>query len=110
VRTPRRARGLVWVLGLWGAGWLTLFAALAAAALRIPGLNPLVQRYYYPLFFGVVLYLLVLTPFLLGFAAYYVWRKELRLLHALLAVAAFLAVSYGVLWLFKPYFFSGYPG
>jgi hypothetical protein len=105
-----RARGFFLALALGLAGWVVFFGLAIAARLGVPGVGGPLAENYAAVFFALAVYLMVLTPLLVGASLLAIWRGELSAVGATLLVLAFLGASFALLRLFRPPVPALFPG
>ena len=104
----KRTSGFVPTLLASLVGWGIFLIYLLAAMTRIPAVTQRLPDYT-GFFFCLVFYLLALVPVLMVTGTLGVRRKQLRPIWVGLIVVLFVAVNYGLLWLVRPFFATGYP-
>jgi hypothetical protein len=97
-----RARGFFLSLGLGLAGWVVFLGFAMAARLPAPGIGRVLAAQYHVLFFAFAIYLMALTPFLVGTSTFYVWRGELSAVASTAVLLGFLGGSLLLLRLLSP--------
>jgi hypothetical protein len=96
-----RAPGFYVALALGIAGWVVFLGLAMAAHLAPAGIGGLFREHYPALFLAFRIYLMALTPFLVGASLLYLWRGELSAVRSTLLLLGFLGGSFLLLWLFQ---------
>jgi hypothetical protein len=104
-----RSRALL-TLGGAAAAWVVFLLGELSLHLRLGLAESLLPRDYPDRFFGLFFVLLSLLPLLVTFVALAVRRRQLGLPAGLAIAIAYVAANYGLLWLVRPFFATGFPG
>jgi len=96
-----RAPGFYLALALGVAGWVVFLGLAMVARLAPAGIGGLFREHYPALFLGLRVYLMALTPVLVGTSFLYLWRGELSAVRSTLLLLAFLGGSFLLLRLFQ---------
>jgi hypothetical protein len=95
------APGFYLALALGVAGWIVFLGLAMAGHLAPAGIGGVFREHYPALFLGLRVFLMALTPFLVGASLLYLWRGELSAVRSTLLLLAFLGGSLLLLRLFQ---------